>query len=383
MKKKCLLCKKKNFKTFYKINSFPTYFGAIPQKSYNKIKKFPLEISYCNKCSLVQQTKIINEKYMNEVYSSQYYNCPTPKKNKIGRREVNKFLKFFSIFKIKKKKILEIGSFDGYLLDKISKNNEVYGCDPSHEAKLLKKKYGNKRIKNVFYKKGVFRKKEFDVIIFRNLLEHIYDIRSFLKAVMYSLKDSGHIFIDVPNVKAIVESGSLGVFFHQHISYFSKNTITYTLNNNGFDVLKIYEGNPNLFVYAIKNKKNNSLKIQNSDQNFLKKNIIKSNKIKEKIIKIFCDKSNSRIVLFGMSALATTIVNFLPNKLRDKIVLLCDNDKEKHGKILCGYNKKITHPKSILKIDYDKLIICSYFFKKEIIQSISPYIKSKQKIILL
>ena len=44
-----------------------------------------------------------------------------------------------------------------------------------------------------------------------------------------------------------------------------------------------------------------------------------------------------------MSALATTIVNFLPNKLRDKIVLLCDNDKEKHGKILCGYNKKITH----------------------------------------
>ena len=37
MKKKCLLCKKKNFKTFYKINSFPTYFGAIPQKSYNKI----------------------------------------------------------------------------------------------------------------------------------------------------------------------------------------------------------------------------------------------------------------------------------------------------------------------------------------------------------
>ena len=47
--------------------------------------------------------KNYNEKYMNKVYSSEYYNCPSPKKNKIGRREVNKFLKFFSIFKIKKK----------------------------------------------------------------------------------------------------------------------------------------------------------------------------------------------------------------------------------------------------------------------------------------
>ena len=110
-----------------------------------------------------------------------------------------------------------------------------------------------KELKMFFIKRG-FQKKEFDVIIFRNLLEHIYDIRSFLKAVMYSLKDSGHIFIDVPNVKAIVESGSLGVFSSTYF-IFHKNTITYTLNNNGFDVLKIYEGNPNLFVYAIKNKK--------------------------------------------------------------------------------------------------------------------------------
>ena len=383
MKKKCLLCAKSGLKLFYKINSFPTYFGAIPAKSYRKIKKFPLEVSYCSKCNLVQQSKIIKEKYMNEVYSSEYYNCPSPKKNKIGRREIDKFLNFFSFFNIKKKKILEIASFDGYLLDKIKTNNDVYGCDPSQESKNLKKKYGSKKIKTLFYKKGIYKKKEFDIIIFRNLLEHIYDIKKFLESVKYSLKDNGHIFIDVPNIKAIVNSGSLGVFFHQHISYFSKNTITNVLNLNGFEVKKIYEGNPNLFVYAVKKDAGKKINLKNNDNEFLIKNIKKSKKIKEKILKIFSNKNNSQIALFGMSALATTIVNFLSKKFRDKIVMLIDNDKEKQGKILCGYNKVIAKPKDLLKTDFDKLLVCSYFFKKEIVQSLSLHIKNKKKIILL
>ncbi len=254
MKKNCLFCGKKNFKLFYKIKSFPIYFGAIPKDDFNKIKKFPLEISYCKNCLLVQQTRKISEKVMNKVYTSKYYNCPSPKKSGLGDREIQKFWNFFKSIKQKKGKILEIASFDGYLLGMMKKIGwDTYGCDPSSASKVAKKKFGDK-IKTTFYKAGLYKKKFFDVIVFRNLLEHMYDIEKFLKDVSFSLKNDGHVFIDVPNIKAIVKSGSFGVFFHQHISYFSRSTIKNVLEKNGFKVKKIFEGNPNLFAYAQKKK---------------------------------------------------------------------------------------------------------------------------------
>ena len=379
----CLFCKNKSFKIFYNLKSFPLYFGAIPKKDNSRIKKLPLQVSYCKKCNLVQQTKRVKESYLNEVYSSKYYNCPSPKKSGMGKREIHKFWNFFSSVNLKKGKSLEIASFDGYLMN-LMKNIgwDVYGCDPANESKNAKKKFG-KKIKTVFYKSGVYKKNEFDLIIFRNLFEHIYDYKKFLNDVSYSLKDNGHIFIDVPNIKEIIKSGSFGVFFHQHISYFSKNTITSILNSHGFKVLKIFEGNPNLFIYAKKIFDRDNLIKKNKDHLFLKKNITKSDFTKRKIIKIFKDPNNKKIVLFGMSALATSIVNFLPNNLKKKIILLSDNDTTKQKKILCGFDMKISHPSNLLTIKYDKLLICSYFFKKEIVNSLKSYIKDHKKIILI
>tara|TARA_B100000787_G_C16193725_1_gene299228 strand:- start:1606 stop:2757 length:1152 start_codon:yes stop_codon:yes gene_type:complete len=380
----CSLCKSKSLRDFYTIKKFPIYFGAIPKKSHHKIKKFPLEVSFCNKCNLVQQTNRIDEKYMNQVYSSTYYNCPSPKKSGMGLREIHKFWEFFKSLKQSPKKILEIASFDGYLLGLLkSKGWDIYGCDPAEASKKIAKKKFKNKIKTGFYKKGSYKKNEFDVIVFRNLLEHIYDLNTFLQNVSYSLKSNGHIFIDIPNIKAIVKSGSFGVFFHQHLSYFSKSTIRQVLANNGFKVIKIKEGNPNLFVYAKKVEKTKNQKVLNVDEKFLLENLDKSRNKQKEIMKIFNDKKNKKIILFGMSALATSIINFLPNNLKNKIVMISDNDKEKQGKLLAGFGKLITHPQAIMKTKFDKILICSYFFKKEIVNSLKKYVDNKEKILTI
>ena len=206
MKFKCLNCNSKKFKLFYHIKKFPTFFGAITKSQIKKINNFPLEVSYCIKCNLVQQTKPISEKYMNEVYNSKYYNCPSPLKSGMGLREIHKFWNFFNSIKQKKGKVLEIASFDGYLMSLLEKKNwDVHGCDPSAESILARKKFKNK-IKTEFFRKGIYSKGEFDLIIFRNLLEHIYDINKFLRDVNFSLKKDGHIFIDVPNIKSIINT---------------------------------------------------------------------------------------------------------------------------------------------------------------------------------
>ena len=137
----CSLCNSKSFKNFYTIKKFPIYFGAIPARDHHKIKKFPLKVSFCNKCNLVQQTDRIDEKYMNQVYSSSYYNCPSPKKSGMGLREIHKFWEFFKSLGQSPKKILEIGSNDGALIKNFNKS-EAIGIEPCRNLAQITKKMG-------------------------------------------------------------------------------------------------------------------------------------------------------------------------------------------------------------------------------------------------
>ena len=362
----------RNFEKIYSIKKFPLFFGAIPKSKINIVKKYPLEISICNDCGLTQQTKLVNQNVLNKIYTANYYSCPSPDKSGMGIREIRKFLNFFYKCNNYPGRLLEIACFDGYILKELARKDwDVYGCDPSPSINNAIKMFGKKKIKKTFFSSTTYPKKYFDVVIFRNLLEHIYDLNEFLYNVNQSLKNDGKIFIDVPNLKEIIKLGGFGLFFHQHISYFSLETIARLLGNNGFKVNKFFEGNPNLFIEAVKVSKNNV-----SSSNFYKikkiKVILKRNSeiMKTKILSYFKQKNINKIILFGASALSTTLISMLNKKEQKKIVLVVDNDKQKHNKFLCGSHTKISNPKKILNVNFDIVLVATHFFKNEIKDSL-------------
>jgi FlaA1/EpsC-like NDP-sugar epimerase len=168
-------------------------------------------------------------------------------------------------------------------------------------------------------------------------------------------------------MKEISKIGGFGLFFHQHLSYFTIPTLSKLLEKNNFVISDYYEGRPNLFIKA----KKISRKIKIKKKFTIKSNNLKNSlKIKKKILNIFNDKKNKKIILFGASALCTTIINFLNATQRKKIILVSDNDKEKFNKILCGSKFTIKSPNLIEKLKFDVLLICSYFFIEEIVKSI-------------
>ena len=75
-----------------------------------------------------------------------------------------------------------------------------------------------------------------------------------------------------------------------------------------------------MFIYAQKKITNKKTITYKSDKKFLEKKMNVSQNMKSKILKIFLKKNNQKIVLFGISALATSIVNMVPNNLKKKIV---------------------------------------------------------------
>ena len=73
----------------------------------------------------------------------------------------------------------------------------------------------------------------------------------------------------------------------------------------------------------------------------------------------------------------------LSKKELKKIILIADNDIQKHNKYLSGSNIKISSPKKIFNLNYDRILILTYLFEKQIIKSLIKIGVKKNKIISL
>ena len=380
---KCLICESEEFTELLNLEQSPVIFWPIPKKKLEDVKSFPLVIAICNDCSLVQQINLLDENILNEIFQeTDYYGCPSPIATGMGTREINKFYSFFQNCRLSKGKILEIACSDGFLLSRLQKDGwDIFGCDPSSITKIAIDDLGKDRIINDFFKENTFPRETFEVIIFRNLLEHLYDIHGFLDAVTISLKTGGRIFVDVPNVSEILKIGGFGAFFH-HVSYFSINTLSYFLSLHGYVIEKSFEGTPNLFTCAIKEPKSKNSSLPSRKIKIEKGQYLEANrKIKHKINEIFDDNSHREIALFGASALATAMINFLkPNQL-SKIKYIFDNDSQKFEKIIFGCDVTIHPPDQIKNSEFDLILITTYFFENEIKEQLQDLGVNQNKII--
>lgn len=367
------------------INHFPIFFGAVPVENISRVESFPLTIAICEHCHHVQQIKRLDEGILHKVYTDGYYNCPSPLKSGMGTREIDKFHAFFKSCSLEKGKLLEIGCFDGYLLLKLLNDGwDVYGCDPSPMTVVAKENIGDERITNDFFNKDLFEPNSFDVIIFRNLLEHLYNVRDFMKHISSCLKPGGRIFIDVPNVREIFKLGGFGIFFHQHVSYFSLHSLAQLLNQYHFSIEKYLEGDPNLFAGAVNstdkpiidNNSHSAFNIEEEVASFFMEN----RRIKKRVMDLFKDPALKNIAIFGASALSTTIINFLDKNMVSKIAYIFDNDSLKHGKYIYGCDIPITSPLSINNSQIDMLLISTYFFVKEIYELVAETGVKEEKI---
>lgn len=93
---------------------------------------------------------------------------------------------------------------------------------------------------------------DFDIISFNQVLEHVTDPEREITNAKLRLKDSGLIFISVPNSKSLVArlSGSSWINWHVpfHVSHFNKTVMKNILQKHDLKIQKIYTKTPNLWL---------------------------------------------------------------------------------------------------------------------------------------
>ena len=143
-----------------------------------------------------------------------------------------------------KKKILEIGSgqgFHAYLLSK-NKNNNVLGIDLSKEdVEISKKRYPNIKFRAMSAEKLIFKDRYFDEIYAMDVLEHVNNLQKTLDEISRVLKIGGKVIINIPHYKS--EKWLLSIrpsYFKEihHVRVFKEDELDKLMKEKKFITLK-------------------------------------------------------------------------------------------------------------------------------------------------
>ncbi len=355
--------------------------GGFLKKDFRNEKFYPLELALCENCLLLQSVVAIDKKTLFKKY---FYFSSAIKTLSNYFEVISEGIKN-NFTNPKDKFIVEIGSNDGILLEKLSKSGfKTLGVDPAtNVVKSVKK---NVNIINDFFTEKLSKKisKKYgkaDVIVSFNTLAHIEDMHDVIKGIKHLLKKDGFLEFGVHYLGNLIKEKQYDMIYHEHQYYYSLLALINFLeiyDMEIFDVkrIRMHAGS---IIFFVQNKKYGTRKIaenvmqlknkeieQGLDKIKTYSNFMKSiEKSKTDLIKIIkkLRKEKKRIVGYGASGRGTTIMNYagLTSELLDCVI---DDAPGKQGAYTPGNHLKI-YPSNILykknKPDYVLLFAWSFF----------------------
>ena len=302
--------------------------------------------------------------------------------------------------KFKPKNILEIGCNDGTFASNFNKKNIVC-VEPCGDVATEAQKKGLQVYIRYFDKSLVKKLLEdhnrFDVIFSGNTITHISDYNSVFFNLSKILSDYGTLIIEEPSLLETVKKNSYDQFYNEHIYVFSTIALQNILKKNNLEIydvenINVHGGSNRYYIKKMKNKriklskkfkknfdlekkygldkfscfKNFSRKVQNSKKKLV--NLLK--KIK---------KSNKKIIGYGASAKAVTIINYC-NLKENFFDFFYDTTKQKIGKFLPGTRIKVLKYKK-LKDTKIYVFLGAWNFYKEILKKENYFYTNSGKFI--
>ncbi|MBT5400792.1 SAM-dependent methyltransferase [bacterium] len=233
---------------------------------------------------------------------------------------------------------------DDSTIDRVRNNgfNKTWRIDPKDDLNLdniflsvesYQDSLNSEKVNNIIKKNG-----QADVFIIRHVLEHSYDIVSFVNFIKLFIKDNGYIVWEIPDCERAISAGDCTIVWEEHTFYFTEFTFKIFLHECGFSI-EYYKcvqyPLENSIIAIVKNNTNYEYTLEgdlvqheiNRARQFVDKINYRRDVIRKKLVDI--SSKYGDIAIFGGGHLSVAFISIL--NLSDLFNYVVDDNENKKG----------------------------------------------------
>lgn len=361
----CRLCGKKELSPLIDLGQQPIAHRLldVPQEEFTH----PLTLHFCRACGLGQICHPIDP----EILYRQYNYCFSS-----WKPEPHRELELDLICSHKKgAKVFEIGCNDGLFLEQLKRCGQsvCVGLEPNGFARKIAVEQRGLPVFETFLNQATCETAlatygKFDLVVSRQVLEHVWDIGLFFQTANRLLAQNGLLFVDVPDVGPGLQVADCTIAWEEHVNYFTEDVLLRALDHHGFTMIAFEKYNYSGGTLAVLARRKTADDHFLANQDYRKYAADFEIRVSAYRDRLAATLSKARekyqnIVIYGVGCRACTLINGLQlSKLFDFAV---DDQVERQGKLMPGSHLPIQSTAVLARSGATSLVVLAVNLENE------------------
>lgn len=235
----CRICDSTDLTPVIDLGEQPWCNHFLTKEEISKEPYYPLRVLYCNNCHTSQLDYTVKKEVMfgNHTYLSGVTKSLSAHFRGIAEEVEMRFGKG-----VAGRSVLDIGSNDGTQLKHFQELGwEVLGVESSTTTAAIAKQAGVPTV-NKFFNLETMNEtgKKFDIINAAGVFFHLEELHSVTSGIKLGLKENGVFVVQFLYMKSIMENNAFDQIYHEHLLYYTLETINVLLKRHGLEMFDAY-----------------------------------------------------------------------------------------------------------------------------------------------
>jgi SAM-dependent methyltransferase len=381
----CRSCESRNGDLVLDLGEQPLANNLLaPGDLANPEPQFPLRLSVCTDCWLLQITDLVPavELFSDYVYFSSYSETWVAHTAACAERYLREFTP---------KHVVEIASNDGCLLRHFAEAGVSHlGIEPAENVAAIARENGVSTHSQFFTErmaKGLADEKRADLILANNVFAHAPDINDFVAGLHRLLSKDGSAILEFPHALEMFVQGEFDTIYHEHVFYFTLTALQplmarHNLRITRVESIPIHGGSMRIYMRHVHHSEDETVAAmlqKESDAGVTTKKYYEDFSKRAQVTKSVLEttvfairKTGERVAAYGAAAKGSTLLNFC-NLNSDDIEFVADRSPHKHGRLTPGSHIPIVPAEELAERAPDVTLLLAWNFADEILEQQSAY----------